>query len=301
MFFVASCSIIVVMIAIVVPTIRPEGYEEFRVRWDEQFKKYNVIEVTVWDGEVPYVTVDGWRDDRKILGRELVANYCAGVRNLGFLYIAQQLPYIDTIITLDDDMTPDGDTIGDHLEALNKKLPISWFSHSGEAYMRGFPYGVRSEAQVMLSHGVWQKNPDWDAPTQLLNGNVNVNHSRYYKGAIPKGSFFNFCGMNVAFKREALPYVYYAPVSDFKGAERFDDIFAGIAMKPDFDKNNWAIATGYASCIHERASNVFKNLEHEAVGIRYNEEYWKETAEHEWFTKFHEKRNKWFNLLKQYV
>lgn len=282
-------------IAVVVPTIRPEGYNAFRERWAEQFKKHNVAEVTVWDGEFPTVTVDGVRDDREIKGRELVANFCAGVRNLGFLYVAQYMPDVEIVVTLDDDMTPDGDTIGDHVAVLDKHLPSSWFSHSGDAYMRGFPYGVRTESPVMLSHGVWQKNPDWDAPTQLLNNNAP--HSEYYRGAIPKGLFFNFCGMNVAFKREALPYVYYAPVGDFVGAERFDDIWAGVAFKPDFDALGWVVATGYASCIHERASNVFKNLEHEAVGIRYNEEFWKGTADHPWFTNFKNKREQWFNLM----
>lgn len=286
-------------VAVVVPTIRPEGYQSFRERWAEQFAKHDIIEVTVWDGEHPVITVDGLPTEREVVGGELVANLCAGVRNLGFLYVAQHLPDIEYIITLDDDMTPNGDTIGDHIATLQKRLPISWFSHSGEAYMRGFPYGIRQEAPVMLSHGVWEKNPDWDAPTQLLNNNAN--HTEYYKGAIPKGSYFNFCGMNVGFRREALPYVYYAPVSDFKGAERFDDIYAGIPMKEDFDRLGWAVATGYAVCVHERASNVFINLEKEAVGIRYNETYWKGEVEHEWFNQFHKKRSEWFKIMKKYV
>jgi hypothetical protein len=288
------------MIAVVIPTYRPEGYQAFLLRWKEQFEKHRVALVTVWDGEEPVVECNGiniFAPDIK--GYELVANHCAGVRNLGFLYVAQFLPEVEYIVTLDDDMSPDGDTIGDHIKALQQNLPISWFSHSGPAYMRGFPYGVRNEAPVMLSHGIWQKNPDWDAPTQLLNNNAN--HTDYYKGAIPKGVHFTFCGMNVAFRRSALPFVYYAPVSDFKGAERFDDIWAGIAMKPDFDEKNWAIATGYASCIHERASNVFFNLEKEAVGIRYNEDFWKGTADHDWFKQFAEKRAKWRDIMAEYV
>lgn len=288
------------MISVVIPTYRPEGYKDFLARWEEQFKKHDVHLVTVWDGNEPKIEYrDNFWNNTEIKGHELVANHCAGVRNLGFLFVAQHLPDVEYIITLDDDMTPDGDTIGDHIKTLQKRLPISWFSHSGEAYMRGFPYGVRSEAPVMLSHGIWQLNPDWDAPTQLLNGNAP--HGDYYKGAIPKGSFFNFCGMNVGFRREALPYVYYAPVSDLKGAERFDDIYCGIPMKADFDTNNWAIATGYASCIHERASNVFHNLEKEAVGIRYNETYWQGKLDHEWFYKFHQKRDEWKEIMKKYV
>lgn len=287
-------------IAVVLPTIRPEGHAAFVTRWKDQFEKHNAELITVWDGEQPTIEFRNFRTPGyELEGHELVANYCAGVRNLGFLYIAQRLKWVDIIVTLDDDMSPDGDTIGDHLKALDKRLPIQWFSHTGEAYMRGFPYEVRQEAPVMLSHGVWQKNPDWDAPTQLLNNNAP--HTEFYKGSIPKGVYFNFCGMNVAFRREALPYVYYAPVSDFAGAERFDDIWAGIAMKPDFDEQGWAIATGYSSCIHERASNVFENLAKEAVGIKYNEDYWRGKADHEWFKTFHKKRKNWYNITKKYV
>ena len=287
-------------ICCVIPTIRPEGYNAFLERWKDQFELHNVKLVTVWDGEEPTIEHNGQTIKAEdIEGHELVANFCAGVRNLGFLFVAQYLKDVEYIVTLDDDMSPNGDTIGDHIKTLQKRLPISWFSHSGETYMRGFPYGVRQEAPVMLSHGIWYKNYDWDAPTQLLNNNEG--HADFYKGAIPKGSFFNFCGMNVAFKREALPYIYYAPVSDFKGAERFDDIFAGIEFKPDFDRLNWAIATGYASCIHERASNVFTNLEKECTGIKYNETYWQGDLADEWFKKFQEKRKEWYNITIKYV
>lgn len=282
-------------VAVVVPTCRPETYNSFKERWKEQFEKHNVELVTVFDGDSPVVHCNNEHTPFKdIKGYELVTPHCAGVRNLGFLFIAQYMPNIQYIVTLDDDMSPDGDTIGDHIAVLQRRLPISWFSHSGEAYMRGFPYGVREEAPVMLSHGVWQRNYDWDAPTQLLNNNKG--HADFYKGAIPKGSYFNFCGMNVGFRREALSYVYYAPVANFKGAERFDDIYAGIPLKRDFDALGWAVATGYASCIHERASNVFINLEKEVVGIRYNETYWRGEADHEWFEDFNNKRKQWFEL-----
>jgi hypothetical protein len=290
------------MIAVVIPTNRPDSYQAFLLRWEEQFRKHNVDVVCVHDGDFPTVSVNGVMSEKEIEGRELVANKCAGVRNLGFLYVAQHMPEVEYIVTLDDDMSPNGDTIGDHIATLQKRLPISWFSHSGDVYMRGFPYGVRQEAPVMVSHGIWLKNPDYDAPTQLLNNNAP--HSEYYRGAIPKGAHFNFCGMSVAFKRKAMPYVYYAPVSDFKGAERFDDIIAGLWIKRDFDRLGWAIATGYASCIHERESNVFFNLEKEAVGIRHLENLWKDLDgynEDKWFDNFREKRVKWHDTMKAYV
>lgn len=286
------------MIAVVIPSCRPESYEQFLLRWNEQFLEHNVDIILVQDGDTPTIYLNGIQQDFAY-NADLIPNRCAGVRNMGFQFIAERMPAIEYIVSLDDDMSPDGDTIGDHIRTLNTYLPISWFSTMLGEYPRGYPYAVRNEAPVILSHGIWKKNPDWDAPTQLLNGNKD--HTAYYKGAIPKHAFFPFCGMNVAFRRKALPYVYYAPVNTFKGAERFDDIYAGIAFKPDFDTNNWAVATGYASCIHERESNVFINLEKEAVGIRYNEDYWKGEVDHPWFKEFSKKRKKWYNTMIKYV
>jgi hypothetical protein len=104
--------------------------------------------------------------------------------------------------------------------------------------------------------------------------------------------------MNIAFKREALPYIYFAPVGQYKGAERFDDIWMGLEVIKDFAKLNWAIVTGYAKVNHLRASNVFTSLEKEAVGIRKNEEYWKGEYD-DWYLDFIEKRKKFYELTKK--
>lgn len=282
-------------IACVIPTIRPEMHAHFVEAWKHLFDKHNVTPVTVWDGDEPYVECgedSHWVNDEKKFNK-LVSNRCAAVRNLGFSFVAERLPNIEYIITLDDDEEPIGDPIQDHIDALNMRVPISWFPttliEKPTDYMRGFPYGVRTEAQVMISHGVWHNNLDYDAPTQLLK----TTDPAFYKGPIPKGVFFPFCGMNVAFRREVLPYIYYAPVGQFKGAERFDDIFGGLEIKKDMDRLGHAIVSGYATTNHTRASNVFKNLEHESVGIRKNEEYWKGEYD-EWYVDFLAKRAAWY-------
>ncbi len=276
-------------IAVVLPTIRLETVPAFLEAWQPLFDKHNVEFVLVVDGEVPYIEHNG----RKDVGCYLVSNFCAGVRQLGFYYVAKCLPDVEYIITLDDDETPIGDPIQDHIDQLNRKVPISWISTASD-YMRGFPYKVREEAQVFLSHGVWQGNYDWDAPSQLLKEHNKV---EFYKGVIPKGIFAPICGMNLAFRREALPYIYFAPVGQYKGAERFDDIWMGLEVIKDFAKLNWGITTGYAQVLHTRASNVFYNLEKEAVGIRKNEEYWQGIYD-EWYEQFIIKRAEWYELTK---
>lgn len=289
-------------IAVVVPTIRPDSFENFLDGWMPLFIKHNVELIMVDDtGDSPVVVCNGVKfTSASIMGSDkiLISNKCAAVRNLGFAFVSTHLPDVEYIMTFDDDMLPDGDPIQDHLDVLRTSAPTSWFPvseiYSRSDYTRGFPYGIREESPVMLSHGVWQKNPDYDSPTQLVKGNVPL---KYLKCVVPKGLFFPFCGMNIAFRREALPYIYYAPVSEFKGAERFDDIWAGLEIKKEFDSKGWAIATGYASSIHTRESNVLFNLEKEAVGIRKNEEYWK--GEHdEWYKEFLNKRARWSKIIK---
>lgn len=295
-------------IAIVLPTCRPETLPVFLEAWQPLFDKHNVEFIVVNDTEdKPFIETEYLSDfkpselmmrggggaggNRKGFFKEsdLISNKCAGVRQLGFLYIAEELPDIKYIITLDDDETPIGDPIQDHIDQLNRRVPISWISTGVDDYFRGFPYQVREEAPVMLSHGVWEGNYDWDAPSQLLKGDKKV---EFYKGVIPKGIFAPICGMNLAFRREALPYIYFAPVGQYKGAERFDDIWMGLEVVKDFAKLGWAITTGYAKVNHLRASNVFANLEKEAIGIKKNEDYWKGEYD-EWYKDFITKREQW--------
>lgn len=280
-------------ICCVVPTIRPESIPAFLEAWQLLFDKHNVVFVLVLDGENPSVKCDGFNE--WFLDSDLVSNFCAGVRQAGFLFIHKYLPDVEYIFTTDDDCFPIGDPIEAHLAALRYKLPISWLSTSTNQFMRGFPYGVREEAPILLSHGVWENTPDYDAPTQLLTPKWDV--PVYYKGVIPKGIFFPFCGMNYMFRREALPYIYHAPVGQYKGAERFDDIWAGLEIVRDFAKLNWGIVSGYAKVNHLRASNVFTSLEKEAVGIKMNEVYWKGEYD-EWYKDFIIKRKAWFELTK---
>lgn len=293
-------------IFVVVPTIREDKLQNFLKKWIPLFKKHCVRLIVVKDGEIPeYIEIpsDEERKVPEVMGDDykLVSNFNASIRNAGFYLIAKEhcLNDDDIIITLDDDTEPIGDPIQDHVDALNQKKPISWLSttivHDTRDYMRGFPYAVREEAEVVLSHGVWHGVPDRDALSQLVSGERRP--VEFYKGPIPKGVFFPFCGMNVAFKAKALPYVYYAPVGDFQGCERFDDIWGGIEFKKDFDAKNWAIVTGYAQVKHDRASDPFKNLSHEYIGLKYNEELWQGATPDAWFKEFAKKKKQWKKII----
>lgn len=289
-------------IAVVVPTIpeRKEIYDKFLEHWTPLFEKHHPIYVEVIDGENPTAND---KSIKEIMGKHgsSLSNFNAGIRNLGFAYVAKYHPDVKFIITLDDDCLPMGDPIQQHIKALESKVSTSWMNTmmmtdagKNDDFPRGFPYGVREEAEVVLSHGVWWNVPDWDAPTQL--NKPKGYQPSFYRGPVPKGALFPVCAMNMAFHVKLLPYIFQAPW--FEGIRRFDDIFAGITAKRAIDENGWAAVTGYADIWHDRASNVFTNLKNEAPGIELNETYWQGNEDHEYFKIYKEKLETWQKYLK---
>lgn len=280
-------------IAVCVPTIRPESMKAFMEAWQPLFDKHEVELVIVYDGEVP--TVNNLTAEN-IMGEYAgaITNFNGGVRNLGFAYVAKYLPDVEVILTLDDDVRPIGDPIQDHLDVLSSYKPISWFSTASE-YMRGFPYQIRSEAEVVLSHGVWEGVADWDAPTQLVKGSHRP--VDFPKCPIPKGIYFPMCIMNVGFKRKMLLYMFQAPPAPEMNIGRTDDIYCGILAKREIDKHGWAAVTGYARVHHERASNVYANLNLEAKTIELMEVFWQGDESHEYFKIYREKLKLWQTFL----
>lgn len=286
------------MLAVIVPTIRPEQLKIFLEAWKDQFTKHNAHVFIVHDGENPYVEYNGNEYSvYDVMGRyeHLIYNKNDGVRNLGFA-LAYKMG-ADVFVSLDDDTYPEGDTLGDHLAVLNTRKPISWMNTTQTNYMRGMPYCVREEAEVVLSHGDWRVVADFDAPTQLLLGTPEQVPS---KMPIPKGIFYPMCIMNCSFKRKIMPYFYQAPAYD--KFQRYSDIWAGIESKKVIDKNEWAVVTGYATVRHERASNVFTNLKKEAVGLEMNETFFKETCEleKEYQQEYKKNRKDWEQFIKSH-
>lgn len=287
--------------AIVIPSIRPESMKRFMSAWQSLFDKHEVELVIVWDGEHPVVEHNGKRYSMdEVMGEyaDSMSNFNGGIRNLGFAFVAKFLPDIEIISTLDDDVLPVGDPIQDHKDALSRKVPISWISTAEYPhYMRGFPYLVRDEAQVVISHGVWLNVADWDAPTQLVLGPKRPVH--FYKGVIPKGIYFPMCSMNLAFRREALPYIYHFPAAPELQIGRTDDIYAGVVVTRELARRGLAAVTGYSTVFHERESNVFKNLQKEALEIELMESFWEGDESHPYFAMYHKMRDSWLEFMKE--
>ena len=284
-------------IACVTPTIRRECFDKFHEAWKPLFRKHNVTLITVWDGDKPSLDVTGPLHEEKIddiLGKDiwsehkdLFCRFTDACRNIGFVYAA--IYNFDYVLTLDDDLIPPAgaDPIQEHLDVLQKRVPIQWINtaHQDSPYLRGFPYGIREEAPVMLSHGVWCNVPDFDATTQLQLTNNWTERSKlpytlpYYVGPIPRNIQWSHCGMNVMIRKKLLPYYYFAPMgvdSGFPDLHRFADIYLGHVLTKIMADRYWAAYTGSAMVIHTRASDPFKNLVQEKIGKSWNEWLWRD-------------------------
>lgn len=210
-------------------------------------------------------------DDAWIFPKMTSARRCFG------FWKAWQQGY-DPILTLDTDCYPENipgmGWLERHLDNLGSHRTLGWVPSTGGVWTRGAPYSVRDKADVWLSHGVWSNVPDFDAVTQFFAPNWRmqpVSHT----DVVPVHNFFPMCGMNLAFRRELAPAMYFGLMGPEWGIDRFDDIFAGIIAKRILDHLGKAAVTGAPSVEHRKQSDVFVNLRKEAPGMELNEHFWK--------------------------
>ena len=276
-------------IAVCVPTIRQDKFrDEFLPAWDEVFKRHEVEVFACHDGETPevirleYDTYDGLADPIPSMVdisaiKPMLFNRSDVCRNAAF-YAAKKTMDPDVYISLDDDVTPwnGNDPIQKHLDVLANEVELDWINTAQYYRMRGLPY-KQKKYQVLLSHGVWKGVPDFDAITQIRN--PDVRNISFRSVPVPRGAFLPISAMNFAFRKEVLPYAYQAPMGQRLATEfglsqydRFGDIWAGVVMKYAIDTIlDGAVATGYSTVHHDRASDVYTNLKKEAVGMELNE------------------------------
>lgn len=267
-------------VGIVVPTIREGEIRTFLDKWnfpdscrlfiveDNPEKKFRIPEDIYFHGS--------WKDFKYMKNNWIFSKNCGGgIRSFGFYKAYEE--GCDYIITLDDDCLPTEDCngeefVGKHIEQLNVDNG-KWLQTTKEIRPRGVPYrNIGHENETMINMGFWKKNADFDAPTQLLHGSIEVPPEKL--NPVPRGYYFPLCGMNMSFKCEATPLMFQPLMGEKYGVWRFDDIWCGIIAKKICDHLNFLIRTGSPSISHSRASNVWSNLKKEVVGLEANEEFW---------------------------
>lgn len=275
------------MKALVVPSIRQDSLFNFIDRW---YFDPNIEIYVVEDNPEKTFSLDegvhhySWKEIDETLGDDawIISRRDSAIRSFGFL-----MAYNDgaeQIFTLDDDCSPktltfenDRDFVHGHMDALYNCS--KWTESVFGKRTRGIPYKNKGKFEdVWINMGLWLKNPDLDAVQTLAGEEAALWGDEAWKNQpsriIPHGLYFPMCGMNLAFKREATPLMYFPLMGEGVPYRRFDDIWCGIIAKKVCDHLNKSIACGQPYIIHERASDPFVNLVKEAPGIKQNETFW---------------------------
>lgn len=274
---------------LVLPTIRDL---DFLKAWQDEFADCHLIvvedhpkrEIKIPNKNFLSIKHFCWSEINRDLGRNawIVSRENAGIRCYGFWKAYQE--GAEVIITIDDDCYPVGKGfVKSHLENLSLKAPQGWFPtfpHAQFLYTRGIPYKIRDKYPVVLSHGLWSGAIDLDGRTELEIGRVNLypfNHP--LRVFIPLGYFFPMCTMNLAFKREITPLMYFPLMGQNWLHDRFDDIWAGIFVKKILDHLGLAVVSGSPLVDHRKASDPAANFQREKRGMKTNEILWKKVQQ----------------------
>ncbi|NCN83107.1 MAG: hypothetical protein GW947_04020 [Candidatus Pacebacteria bacterium] len=275
---------------VVIPTIRDL---EFLNDWGEQFRDITLIvceDRPTKSVNIPKVAKKtyhySWKEIDADLGKDswIIPRKVSAIRNYGFLQAYKKGATI--IITLDDDCYPvvGHDLIDLHVQNLSLSTPANWVNTNPDSrhlYTRGMPYLNREEQPVMLSHGLWTNVLDHDGPTHLRHLSFRAEFAEHFSQIIPNGAYFPMCSMNLAFRSEITPLMYFPLMGEDSkgnkwGYDRFDDIWAGIFAKKILDHVGYGTINGAPFIEHRKASDPFANLKKEASGIEQNERIWKD-------------------------
>lgn len=285
---------------IVIPTIRDL---KFLTEWGDEFQDCSAIiiedhpsrEVNTPNRFFKRVYHYTWKDIQNDFSANewIFSRRNAGIRCYGF-YKAYTLG-AEAIITLDDDCYPVSSVIPGstrnlsyvkaHLDNLSFKAATDWiptYPDPNFMYTRGFPYKIRHQLPVVVSHGLWSGALDLDAKTEVKLPQI-LTEKPYpvIRQIIPKNYFFPMCSMNLAFTRKVIPLMYfplmgYDPQGNKWGFDRYDDIWAGLFVKKVSDHLGWGIVSGSPFVEHRKASLPKSNLAKEKAGLKINETLWRE-------------------------
>lgn len=254
---------------------------DFLKEWEElKLCKIIVVQDIGEKPEIPEgfnVTIYDHKDIEKDLGKNswIIPSRTSACRSYGYYKAWQQGD--EFIATLDNDCFPETEDywMDGHLQNLIKKVTLGWESSIPNSNLptRGFPYKIRENSEVVLSHGLWSNVPDFDGIDMLKQPNLRFERCLSSK-LIPKNNYYPMCGMNLAWKREITPLMYFGIFGPDWKIDQYDDIWAGIFSKKVLDHLNYGVVSGYPSVEHRKQSNAFINLEKQAPGLMLNEELW---------------------------
>ena len=274
--------------ALVIPSNRSVSLSAWLLAW-RPFPWDDTIVVfddKAWDGDRDLLLHTGanlvldWShaDDMEKEARGLVvplfSRRDSAIRCLGFLEAVRRGAQV--VLTLDDDCLPRVGPkafLNQHVHNLSGR--DVWASTVPGMRTRGLPYRLpRDDRPVALSMGLWSGHPDQDAACQLREPVTGFEPPPGVRLMHPD-QLFPLCGMNLAFRRELLPAMYFPFMGEGSPYARFDDIWCGLVSQTVCATLGWGVVVGEPHVRHARASDPMRNLVKEAPGVAAHEQFWR--------------------------
>jgi len=234
----------------------------------------------------------------------VIPERCHAETSFGFLAAYEEMP--DLVLELDDDVFPfqKQDILGEHANNLFKSEGIEvdavgrWYNtienlmlnKGSSVFPRGHPYSTRTRKEkyiwqnngspCVLNMGLWAGHLDLDALSILYHGglegrcNIKGTELKRKKIIVGKNTYLAICSMNTSFTPKIIP-AFYQLYMNYRGLDRFDDIWSGTFLKKVADHLEDKICLGAPLVKHEkRPRDVLEDLRKELEGIAINEKLW---------------------------
>jgi hypothetical protein len=274
-----------VIATLVVPSCRETALQDFLAAWypfpwDRTY--------VVWDGEnKPKLDYDlviyNWKDldlAEQKCGRNIFARRDASIRCYGLLMAYKA--GADVILTLDDDCYPTESYhnyfVAQHIKNISH-APAYASSIPG-LRVRGQPYNMNytENAAVAVSMGLWSTIPDIDGIQSVASEQRGDFIPPHDIRIMSDKQLFSVCSMNLAFRRDITPAMYFPFMGPKSPYCRFDDIWSGLCLQKALTATGESIAVGAPIVKHVRLSDSMVNLQKECTGLHMNEWLWQRFA-----------------------
>lgn len=214
-------------------------------------------------------------DPRFVFQQDTDKSGCAKTKNRGIQMAMERGAEI--VIVLDDDCYPTegmelDDLIERHCANLFGDWAVPYFMGVTKPLSRGTPYLDENRHMYFpaaCSMGFWEEIGDYCGARQL---SFESEQMRFGSCAI-HGAWFPLSGMNIAFRPKE-----WWPWCQFIDVPRFDDIWMGWLWMKEAYRRGYCFNLRGPSVRHVRQSNVWKNLQLEAVHLERNETLWRDIA-----------------------
>ena len=250
-----------------------------------------IVDDSAGDIEFPdsFEVYDYARQEKE-MGKDLYKQFeqfhrSAACKNFG-TWLAYKQGY-DVIIVIDSDCIVNEGFVQEHLIALSTK-GIGWLNplRGTGFYSRGFPYSKRSQ-EKWCHMGLWTNELDLygtdrvgktdipKEPKELFDAEYNAPYAG--RGA---PAHFPLSGMNVSFKREAIPYMLFLPNFDygepdnFYGFRRHDDIWGGYIFQKIAHAKNKALSYVHPYVFHDTVVVPEEDAVEEVAMIKYEDDFY---------------------------